>query len=727
MPPKGYVMTAPRLSCLTVLAVLLLSHLLPAADQPVIKARVYFETKDQWQQLTATGLDIVKQEVGFIDILTDAEELRDLAGRGFKTDVLRADQTAFLRSRMADKAMGDYKTLDEIYRHLDSLITAYPQIVSPKTSIGQTVEGRDIWAVKISDHPTVDEDEPEVLFTAGIHAREVITPEVLFYFMGYLTDQYGVDPNVTTLVNGRELWFVVMVNPDGYYHNQMINPGGGGLWRKNRRDNGDGSFGVDLNRNFAYQWGYDNYGSSPNPGAEVYRGAGPFSEPETGHLRDFIQSRDFVLSVSYHSYANLILWPWGYDQLYTPDDDIFAQIGDSIHALNGYAPGPAWTLYPVNGGSDDWDYGEQTTKQKTFPLTIEVGSQDDDFWPPASRIAPLVAENLAPNLFLVRIAGDIYSLRAPSAPRLIVNDTVQMTRYTIRWTHGDTLNPAVSFELVEQTGYQAITDPAETFDPWDNRGFLLATDRYASAPTSFFSGAQNKSVHSFQSTDAYAVQPGDTLRFSTWYDIEKDYDYAYVEVAVAGGEFVPIPGTITTSSDLHGNNRGNGITGSSNGDWLTAAFDLSTLAGEKIFIRFSYYTDQVVLGQGIYIDNIYPHVIFSASESVSSITDTTYTMTGKTEGDYYYKVRAIDAQGQWGNYSPAVKVFATRIPVCGDGNGDGQVDLADAVAMVNYVFKGGPAPIPLPMGDATGDGDVNIADVVYLINYVFRGGPAPQC
>src|SRR5690606_8892087 len=133
-------------------------------------------------------------------------------------------------------------------------------------------------------------------YYGAIHAREVITPEVLIYIMRYLTNNYGIDPQVTYLVDNRELFFSTVVNPDGYYYDEVIEPDGGGLWRKNRRNNGDGSYGIDLNRNFGYQWGYDDEGSSPDGSDETYRGASAFSEPETQRLRDFMISRNFVIA-----------------------------------------------------------------------------------------------------------------------------------------------------------------------------------------------------------------------------------------------------------------------------------------------------------------------------------------------------------------------------------------------------------------------------------------------
>lgn len=717
-----------RLTFCTVVGLLLAVGILAAAEPISIQARIFYDTKDQLAALQRMGLDQIGRKDGSLEIITHQDELDRIIGLGYKTEIIHADVGAFYRSRMTPKGMGDYKTLEEIYAHVDSLIAAHPAIVAAKLSIGQTDEGRDIWAVKISDNPSLDEDEPEVLYTACIHAREVITPEILLNFMDHLTANYGADQAITDLVDSRELWFVVIVNPDGYHYNQVTSPSGGGMWRKNRHNNGDGSYGIDLNRNFGYQWGYDDEGSSPTPSSETYRGAGPFSELETQALRDFSIVRNFTASLYFHSYSNLILWPWGYAEIATPENDLFAALGDSIAPMNGYTPGPIWTLYVVNGGSDDWYYGEQTLKAKTFGITIEAGGDGDGFWPPPDRIEPLIAENLGPCLFLARAADSIYSLRPPATPVLTVADTVTASAYTVRWTHADTLNPAVSYELTELQDFRIVTDSANSFANWDNHGFFLTTNRSSSPPYSFYSGSSvNNARLYFQSTESYLVQPDDTLRFRTFYKLETNWDYAYVEVSTDGGTFTPIPGNITTTYDPYGNNRGNGITGTSIGGWIDGKFSLAAYVGLEVFLRFSYDTDQSQTEEGIYLDDIRPVGIFAVQNVISPVLDTLYTFTDKPVGLYSYKVRARDAQQQWSPYSNREMTYVEQTYLCGDANGDVGINVADAVYLINYVFRGGLAPEPPEAGDANGDGSLNVADAIYLVNFVFRSGPEPIC
>jgi hypothetical protein len=713
---------------IVLLLTLFLTSSICLAESTTKQVRVFIDSKDQFLELKSLHLDIVYRQDNYVEIITDAEELEELQGLNFRTEIVHEDLKAFYRSRLAPKDMGGFMTLSEINAKTDSLVDNFPNIVSDKYNLGQTIEGRDMWAIKISDNPNIDEDEPEILYTAAIHAREVITPMVLFNFADSLTQNYATDTEIQNLVDNREIWFCFCVNPDGYYHNEVTDPLGGGMWRKNRRHNIDGSYGVDLNRNWAYEWGYDNEGSSPDPSDETYRGTMGFSEPETQNMRDFHIERNFIISIYFHSYSDLILWPWGYDQFYTEDNDIFQVLGDSMATWNGYNPTPAWGLYVANGVTDDWIYGEQTLKNKTFAFTFEVGDYWDGFWPNVSDIPELVDENYMPLVYLTGIADSIYQLRAPNAPVISAPDSIDEGQdIEVFWTHEDTLNPAVEYELVELTGQQEITDEAENFDYCTNNGFIKSAARTYSGLYSFFSGAENGIYRYVQYEFPFAVEPGDSLKFYTWYDIENNWDYAYVEVSANGGQFASIEGNITTTYNPHGSNQGHGITGSSSG-WVEAKFSLEDFVGQNISVRLSYDTDAYTTEEGIYFDDIFPITIF-ANESYVTLpsTETSYLFAEKDSGIYHYKVRAKDGQDQYGAYSNAdgTEVFPIQTYICGDANADETVNVSDAVMVINYIFLGSAAPEPLEAADTNCDVSVNVSDAVVIINYIFIGGNDP--
>lgn len=299
-------------------------------------------------------------------------------------------------------SMGGFCTWQEIQAQLDSMALLFPNLVKAKEPVSTTnsIENRPIFWMKISDNPNIDETEPEVLYTALHHAREPIGVQQLLFFMWYLLENYETDPLVKYLVDNSELYFVPVINPDGYVYNELTNPLGGGNWRKNRRNTG-AAYGVDLNRNYGYMWGLDDQGSSPDPNEETYRGSAAFSEPETRNIRDFCNAHSFRLCLNYHSYANKLLYSWGYSdsQPLTPDDSIFAAYAKVMTTDNHYFYGPGATaIYMTNGGSDDWMYGEQGSKPKILAYTPEVGSSDDGFWPAPENIIPLCHVNMSQNI-----------------------------------------------------------------------------------------------------------------------------------------------------------------------------------------------------------------------------------------------------------------------------------------------------------------------------------------
>ncbi len=326
-------------------------------------------------------------------------------------------------------SMGGYHTLDEMMAVLDDMRARFPHLISARTPItsalAHTWEGRKIWYVRISDNPDTDEAEPEVLYTALHHAREPNSASQMLYFMWYLLENYATDLQVRYIVDNAQLYFIPCVNPDGYVFNQTSNPGGGGMWRKNRRNNGDGSFGVDLNRNYGHFWGLNDLGSSPNPGSQTYRGPEPFSEPEIRALRDFMLARNFVFAQNYHTYGNLLIHPWGYGDDVAASD--FPLYGHLFARENGYRVGtPGQTVgYAVNGVSDDWMYAEAGARA----FTPEVGNV---FWPVPAQIEILNRQclwmNSAAALSALRY-GQAKDLSAPFFNSLSPQVSVEFVRY----------------------------------------------------------------------------------------------------------------------------------------------------------------------------------------------------------------------------------------------------------------------------------------------------------
>ncbi|MGI5374555.1 M14 family zinc carboxypeptidase [Streptomyces sp. CA-251387] len=245
-------------------------------------------------------------------------------------------------------------------------------------SIGKTINGQDILAVKLTKNAkkTKDGAKPSVLYVSNQHAREWITPEMTRRLMHYYLDNYKTDKRVKKIVDSTELWFVISANPDGYDH--TFKDSTTRLWRKNLRDiNGDGAIstgdGVDLNRNFPYKWGYDDEGSSPNPTSETYRGASPASEPETRAMDAFQKRIGFDYGINYHSAAELILYGVGW-QVATdsPDDVLYKALAGTPEnpAVPGYHPQVSSELYTTNGETD----GHASNVNGTAMFTPEMST-----------------------------------------------------------------------------------------------------------------------------------------------------------------------------------------------------------------------------------------------------------------------------------------------------------------------------------------------------------------
>lgn len=344
--------------------------------------------------------------VGPFDVMVTPEQLAALRGAGVPLQVLIEDVQTLIdaeRQRLAAGGAGgmndggvagddwyaDVKDAAAIQARLDAWVAAHPSLVSPVV-IGTSLENRQIRGVRIGTQP--EGQLPGFLFNACQHAREWATPMTAMLLAETLIEGAGSDPRIDAILAKAEVYVVPVSNPDGYQYSWDV----ARLWRKNRRNNGNGTFGVDLNRNWGYQWGGE--GASTNPADETYRGPAAFSEPETQAFRDWVQARpSLVGNIDFHSYSQLILWPWGWTASPCPDDAAFGVIGgamqDGIQSVWGrvYTAGPIYTtIYPASGGAVDWMYGSQGI----YSYTIEVRDTGAyGFIIPPEEVLPNAQEN----------------------------------------------------------------------------------------------------------------------------------------------------------------------------------------------------------------------------------------------------------------------------------------------------------------------------------------------
>ncbi len=368
------------------------------------QARVILKTDSQLQALDRLGIQILNCSVGVgpLDIIASPKQLEELARLGIDVETRVADiqramelQRADDRRRIAALGTGDpfvdffldyrpYDGVGGIVWYMNELVARHPGVAS-MINVGTTLQGRTIWGMRISRGPSGY--IPGVLYFGCEHAREWITTTVPTYFANYLLNSYGVDPRVNDLVDHVEFFLVPVLNVDGYEYTRNVDR----FWRKNRRDNGNGTFGVDLDRNWGVGWG--GTGSSPSTDSLIYRGTTPFSEPETQVLRDFFLAHDNIRAqLDMHSYAQLILWPFGYTPDVSADQTTFSNLGTQMQSLikdaygTSFNAGPTYsTIHPASGMSIDWTYAERGIMSMSLELR-DTGFYGFDL--PADQIVP---------------------------------------------------------------------------------------------------------------------------------------------------------------------------------------------------------------------------------------------------------------------------------------------------------------------------------------------------
>ncbi len=599
-------------------------------------------------------------------------ELAQIRERGFSTSVLIEDLQAHLKylnenpqsvervlppcdnggaieyqtpENYTYGSMGGYHTYEEMLELLDTMATKYPNIFKARMPLSSTMtthEGRPIYWVKVSDNPETEEPgEPQILYTAVHHAREPNSMSQVIFYLWYLLENYETDPEVKYIVDNAELYFIPCVNPDGYIYNETTNPDGGGYFRKNRRDNGDGSFGVDLNRNYGFEWGYDNIGSSPATGSQTYRGPSPSSEPETQMVEEFCLSHHFQIALNYHTYSNLLIWPWGYANEITDDHETFQRFGELLTQDNHYEMGLATQTvgYNVNGTSDDWMYGAAGM----YAMTPEVGPGSWGFWPPENAIDGLNKDAMRMNLtsahlvlnygeaivtgdkFLNEQQGQILfslrkvglkdgafsvSLEPVTANVAAVGSPQNFGLFPLESVSGSlpfTLNPSIQdgdtvvFNLVVDNGEYAwrqevvriysttaapvAFDPGEDMSMWSgSTDWEVTNEDYFSAPSSTTdSPGTNYLPNNF--TDVTMGSPVDLtgikaaeLSFWTKWDIEEDQDFAQVLLSVNGGAFIPLCGKYTEAG-TYTQDFNEPVYDGKQSNWVKETIDISEYLG----------------------------------------------------------------------------------------------------------------------------------------------------
>lgn len=650
---------------------------------------------DRLAEFYRGGYDLVELLADGTRKIVATQKDRDVLIERFDAVVEIDNMEEFYRRGLnPDKDMGGYRTYDEVFMELGMLRMMFPSITLIDTA-GFSLEGRPLYAFKISDNPEIDETvEPEVFFNGLIHAREPITMEICLHTMNYLLQRYASDPEIADMVNSTEIWFIPVINPDGYCYNELTNPGGGGMWRKNRKDNGDGTYGIDLNRNWDFIWGIDDISSSPDPASLLYRGTGPFSEPETQVLRDFINAHDFAVVVNYHAYGNYYVLPYGLPGVDTnPDYLLYLYQADTLaNRINGYP-----TAFGAGGGlggnAYGWQYCKVSSGLKIFSSLVEVGGS---FWPPESQIVPICMQNTPANLFFIRQAHRLWQrpTRYLSGAFTHVDTAVNIctgsfTRTAVFQNNNDTLGFTAKVKCwVEDSSWFSLDSFTTTVNP--HASFSVSLNFTPQALIGNTSGYRPVGFMLMELTSLSDPSVVDTLIYHCSITVEfDDPDQDNLPPCADNCPMVNNPTQENTDNDLVGNLCDNCIS--------VANFDQADADGD---------------GAGDLCDACpgFDDRIDGDGDDVPDACDNCPLAANPDQKD-------SDGDG----------IGDVCAYICGDANHDHTVNVGDVVFLINRIFKGGPVPNPPEAGNPNCDASVNIGDAVYLINFIFKFGSSPCC
>lgn len=333
------------------------------------------------------------------DVVMDLEGLDALRERGIAFEVLVPDidvVAAAERARIEGAEIArpgnwfaEYRDYDTVDAYLDVLAARRPDLARVE-HLGVSTNGRRIRALRLS---AAEGEAKAIVVNGGQHAREWISVMVSTCVADRMVAGYDTDPRIRGVLDARVVWVAPVINPDGYVHSWESDR----YWRKNRAE----PYGVDLNRNWSV--GFGGRGSSSNRRSQIYRGPHAFSEPETRALRDLITREPVIAHVDFHSFGQMILYPWGHTKKPAPERDRLAALGDAmasaIAATHGerYKLMSAADLYTAGGTALDWSYGEGGADGFTIELRPTGGS---GFVLPPEQIVPTCDEGLAAVLAL---------------------------------------------------------------------------------------------------------------------------------------------------------------------------------------------------------------------------------------------------------------------------------------------------------------------------------------
>lgn len=644
---------------IVILLVLIISLLLIPGIQPYTQATIFSQTTNPFENQNELELFRIRPPIDMADLPREAEivggnpgvfhdilmyeySIKDLHKNNY--DVERVEDNE--DSSILPLNSNSYHTLEEMEQTLFEIAEEYENITSLFT-IGKSYQDRDIWCLEITDNPGENEEEPGVLFLGLHHAREWPTLEIALHIAENLTDQYYKDTKIQNLVNNRRIWIVPCVNPDGYYYCYEQ----GHDWRKNRHYLEDyQTYGIDLNRNYAGStngeplgmWG--STGMSHNPESSTYCGETQFSELETQAVEDFFKSHMIHSCISWHTYSELVMWPWGYDiDAKTPDNEYMSEVGiemaSRITKQSGsgtYLPHQSAGLYPTTGDTTDWMYGysHYVLGRTCFTYTIEACSS---FHPSAGVMGQVCEENMDGALYLLEESYNISQIPQRVIPPTINEITELDDTYMLSWEPSNENHNTTKYELQELKDMYQYTDTTMVSpEGWILDGFTSETKRYNSEPISYQSHTDSRTV-SVMTTKypTYITDSIESVSFNCWYDIIEKGNEAFFEISTNGRDFKVID-TFTGQST----------------EWETKEYSLEEYKGQSIILRFRYAKSAKNFEEGFYVDDITPVTTYYTVNTLNNtIQNQEYIISEDDMDNSYVRIRGYNQDFGWGDWS----------------------------------------------------------------------------
>lgn len=553
---------------------------------------------DMLVRIDKNDISIVSRILRTVDITGGNMDYTDIHVTEQEYALLKAAGLNMTEIELTQSKAGFF-TMAQVYAYMDSLHGLYPLITDIDT-IGMTVHSNPIVILKINGtDPAGDNGRDAYLLMAMHHSREWQTINLALFFADSILSSYASDPGMKTLIDSVFIVILPMVNPDGYDYSRTSDI----WWRKNRTFR-NGLYGVDVNRNYPggtnrdplTDWGFiANSQTSHYPSTDIYCGPYSASERETQAVMGLIEMYDFDISLSLHSSGEMILWPWGSVYYGAPDSLLLEAIGTEAASkmrkqdgFSEYDAGQSVGLYPSSGDSDDWIYGwtKYIKGKTTLPFTYEV---DVTFNSTTSEQLDSLLRRVFSGMLYLAQTSDSINARTHEIP---LQPQLSFSTDTLSWTLKNEAE-AQYYTVYHYDGPQTVTDSANEESLYNIRNFNIETTRPYSGAVSFKTVNLNTNCSILHPVHRWKASAGDTLSMMLWYDLETDYDKAFIEFSDDGCYYIPAD-TI------------NGIfTGASSG-WQDVRIPLDAYAGREIDIRLRTVFDPVTLNEGLYIDDFRP-------------------------------------------------------------------------------------------------------------------------